>query len=98
MKLRPIRDQVIVRLDKEPDSTDAGLTIPWIAQTRSTWGVVLGAGPGVVNKKGRFIPVTVKPKDRVSCPWKAGVDFQDGECELKILRESEIVAVEEYIG
>lgn len=96
MRLRPVQDEVLVKLDPfEKEFGDSGIVRPDIAYDKQMWGTVRGVGKGYRDKKGRFIPTTLKIGQRVYCPWVTGHDLDiNGEPHLKI-RERKILAVEE---
>ena len=94
MKLKPVQDQVIVRLDAfENNFEDSGIIRPGIAKEKPVWGEVLGVGPGNVSKKGVLIPTTLNTGDRVYVPWSTGSDVMQGDRMLVIVREHQIMAV-----
>jgi len=95
MLFTPVQDFLVVCLDPETEESDGGIFIPEENRVRSVWGTVLANGPGRVSKKGAFIPTTLGPDDRVCIPWKSGQDlFADG-AEWKIVRESDVMAIED---
>lgn len=94
MKLKPLRDNVLVKRLKEEAVTKAGLFIPEVAQKQLNQGSVIDVGPGI-TQSGTHIPMSVKPGDKVYFGKYAGSPINiDGE-EMFVLPEREIFGVEE---
>ena len=87
MKIRPLGDRVLVKLEQAEEKTAGGIIIPDTAQEKTQEGVVLAVGDDE--------SITVKVKDRVMYDKYAGTTVTvDGEEQL-ILRMSDILAVVE---
>ena len=71
MDIRPLHDQVLVRVDEAPEKSAGGIYLPdsyyhGRGDKDGAWpGEVIAVGPGAVNRKGVLIPTIVKPGDRV---------------------------------
>ena len=93
MKLRPLRDRVIVkRLDQET-KTASGIVLPEAAAEKPDQGVVLAVGNGKILEDGKVLPLDVKVDDRVLFGKYAGQSVKvDGE-ELLVMREEDIMAI-----
>jgi chaperonin GroES len=90
MKVRPLADRVIVKLEKNEAKTAGGIIIPDTAQEKTQQGTVVETGPGTEKEK-----ITVKSGDKVMYDKYAGTQIKiDGEEHL-ILRMSDIIAVVE---
>ncbi len=90
MKVKPLGDRVMVKLEKNEAKTAGGIIIPDTAQEKTQVGVVVEAGPGTEKEK-----VTVKSGDKVMYDKYAGSQIKiDGEEHL-ILRMSDIIAIVE---
>lgn len=75
-RLRPLRDQVVIKLMPESHSE----LVPDQFRDRSRTGEVVAVGPGKVDMKhGRRIPMRVKVGDRVRFSLN---DFEDGDYTL----------------
>ncbi len=93
MKLRPLSDHVVIRPMEAEDKTAGGIVLPESAKEKQTKGEILSVGTGQVLSNGRVIPPSVKKGDLVIYGQYAGNDVKvEGE-ELKIISESEILAV-----
>ena len=90
MKVKPLADRVIVKLEKNEAKTAGGIIIPDTAQEKTQQGVVMETGPGTEKEK-----ITVKKGDKVMYDKYAGTQVKiDGEEHL-ILKMADIVAIVE---
>jgi chaperonin GroES len=88
MKVKPLADRVMVKLEKNEAKTAGGIIIPDTAQEKTQQGVVVEAGPGTEKD-----PVFVKAGQKVMYDKYAGSQVKiDGEEHL-ILKMSDIIAV-----
>jgi chaperonin GroES len=92
MKLKPLDDRVVVRpLDAE-EKTAGGIVLPDAAKEKPQRGKVVAVGPGRLLDSGERCAVAVKTGDEVLFGKYGGTDIEvEGE-EVKILRESDILA------
>lgn len=95
MKLRPLRDQVLVQRAEADSETEGGLIIPDDAKTKSLHGKVLATGPGRFLDNGERQPLDVKVGDVVYFSAYTGTEVElDGET-LVLMSEEDIAGVEE---
>ncbi|HDM79057.1 MAG TPA: co-chaperone GroES [Deltaproteobacteria bacterium] len=93
MKLRPLRDRVIVRRLEEEEKTKGGIIIPDTAKEKPQQGEIIAVGNGKILENGTTVPLTVKEGDKVLFSKYAGNEVKvEGE-ELLIMREDDILAV-----
>ncbi len=94
LKLRPLADRLVVEPLEQEERTAGGLYIPETAKEKPQQGVVLAVGPGAYKENSsERIPIDVKKGDKVLFAKYAGSDIKLNGSELKILRESDILAV-----
>ena len=90
MKVKPLADRVMVKLEKNEAKTAGGIIIPDTAQEKTQQGVVVEIGPGTEKEK-----ITVKNGDKVMYDKYAGTQVKvNGEDHL-ILKMADIIAVVE---
>ena len=90
MKVRPLADRVMVKLEKNEAKTAGGIIIPDTAQEKTQQGTVIAVGPGTEKEV-----ITVKNGDKVMYDKYAGTQIKiDGEEHL-ILKMADIIAVVE---
>lgn len=85
---RPLRDRIIVEVDKPEKISEGGIHIPDTATEKKGVGTVLAVGPGSKDE-----PMELKVGDRVKFSSFSGVDIDiDGE-EYKLMFENEVLCV-----
>ena len=92
LKIRPLDDRVVVEPLEAEDKTTGGILLPDTAKQKPQRGVVLAVGPGKRLDTGERAPVSVAKGDEVIYGRYAGSEVQVERRELKILRESDILA------
>lgn len=93
MKLKPIRDRIVVKLLEAETVTKSGLVIPDAAAEKPNQGEVLAAGTGKIAEDGTVVPMVVKEGDRVLFAKHAGQTVKIDGQEFHILREDDVMAV-----
>lgn len=94
MNLKPLYDKIIVQPTKVEDITKAGIVLPDSAKEKPQQGKILAVGSGKIDE-GQRIPLEVKVNDVIIFSKYAGDDIKvDGE-ELKIISESDVLAIVE---
>ena len=91
-KIRPLEDRVVIKQIEAEEKTAGGIVLPDTAKEKPQRGVVLAAGPGKLLDSGERAPIGVSEGDEVLFGKYSGTEIKvDGE-EIKILRESDILA------
>ena len=95
MSIRPLHDRVLVKRIEEEQKTAGGIIIPDSAKEKPTRGKIIAVGKGSRDDSGKVIPLDVKTGDVVLFAKWGGTEIKvDGE-ELLIMRESDIIAIDE---
>ncbi len=95
MKIRPLRDRVVVRRKEEEQTSSGGIVLPGSAKEKPNQGEVIAVGDGAILENGDVRPVALSVGDNVIFGQYSGNAVKvDGE-ELVILSESEIYGVVE---
>lgn len=92
VKLDPLGDRVVVKPSIKEDVTKGGIVIPDTAKEKPQEGTVMAVGPGRMTEDGKRIPMDVKVGDVVVYAKYGGTEIKEGDEELIILRESDILA------
>ena len=93
MKVKPLRDRVVIKRLEEEDKTKGGIIIPDAAKEKPQEGRVIAVGDGRVLDNGQKFALTVKVGDKILFGKYSGADIKiDGEEHL-ILKEEDILAV-----
>lgn len=92
IKIRPLDDRVVVQPVDAEATTAGGIVLPDSAREKPQRGTVLAVGPGKLLDNGNRGTLSVAVGDVVIYGKYGGSDIEvDGE-EVKILRESDILA------
>jgi chaperonin GroES len=95
MKVRPIRDRILVRRVEEELKTKGGIIIPDTAKEKPIEGEIIAVGSGKVLDNGKVHQLQVKAGDRILFGKYAGNEIKIEGVEHLILREEEILGVVE---
>lgn len=91
-KIRPLEDRVVIKQIEAEEKTSGGIVLPDTAREKPQRGRVLAVGPGKLLDNGSRAEIALKEGDEVLFGKYAGTEIKvDGE-EIKILRESDILA------
>lgn len=92
IKIRPLDDRIVVEPLSAEETTAGGIVLPDAAQEKPQRGTVVAVGPGRLLDSGHRGELSVAVGDEVIYGKYGGSDIEvDGE-EVKILRESDILA------
>lgn len=93
-KYTPLGERVVVKpLEQDEVTTSAGIILPETAKEKPQEGEVVAVGPGRSTEDGKSrVPMEIKVGDRVIYSKFAGTEYKDGDQDLLILRESDILA------
>ncbi|MBN2368957.1 MAG: co-chaperone GroES [Vicinamibacteria bacterium] len=93
MKIRPLRDRLLVRRVEEKETAKGGIIIPDTAKEKPQEGEVLAAGNGKILENGTKVALEVKVGDKILFGKYSGNDIKmEGE-EVLILREDDVLAI-----
>ena len=93
MAIKPLDDRIVVRNLEAEEKTAGGILLPDTAKEKPQKAKVLAVGAGRLTDEGKRLPLDVKVGDTVLFGKYAGTEVKWNGEELKILRESEILAV-----
>ena len=92
LKVRPLDDRVVVEPLEAEEKTAGGILLPDTAKQKPQRGRVLAVGPGKQNDNGVRAELAVTVGDEVLYGRYAGSDLEVSGREIKIMRESDILA------
>ena len=92
LKVRPLDDRVVVEPLEAEEKTAGGILLPDTAKQKPQRGRVLAVGPGKLLETGQRHALAVAPGDEVIYGRYAGNDIEVERREIKILRETDILA------
>lgn len=91
-KIRPLDDRVVVKPEDAEETTAGGIVLPDSAQEKPQRGTVVAVGPGKLLDNGNRGTLSVAVGDVVIYGKYGGSDIEVDGDEVKILRESDILA------
>ena len=91
-KIRPLDDRVVVEPIEAEEMTSGGIVLPDTAKERPQRGTVVAIGPGKLLDSGQRGELSVAVGDEVIYGKYGGTDIEVNDEEVKILRESDILA------
>jgi chaperonin GroES len=91
-KIRPLDDRIVVEPLEAEEKTAGGILLPDSAKQKPQRGRVVAVGPGKLLDDGKRAALAVAKGDEVLYGKYAGSDVKVGSKEVKILRESDILA------
>ncbi len=93
VKVKPLRDRVIVRPLEDEVQERGGIIIPDTAKEKPQQGEIMAVGDGELAEDGSRMPMDVKVGDKVLYGKYSGTEVRiDGE-DVLILREGDILAI-----
>lgn len=93
MKLKPIRDRIVIKVLEADSVTASGIVIPDAATEKPSQGDVLATGTGRVAEDGSIVPLIVQTGDRVMFAKTAGQKVKLEDQEYLIMYEDEVMAI-----
>jgi chaperonin GroES len=93
MKMRPLRDRILVERIEEAEQRVGGIIIPDTAKEKPQSGRVIAVGKGRINDKGQVFPLDVKEGETVLFGKYAGSEIKIDGREYLILREDDVLGV-----
>jgi len=93
MKIRPLRDKILVKRLEEEEKSKGGIIIPDSAKEKPMEGLVVAVGTGKLNDEGKVIPMVVKVGDRILFAKYSGTEVKiEGDDHL-VITEEEILGI-----
>ncbi len=92
IKVKPLDERVVVEPVEAEEKTAGGIVLPDTAKEKPQRGTVLAIGPGKLLDSGERSTLSVAVGDEVIYGKYAGTDIEIDGREVKILRESDILA------
>lgn len=92
LKVRPLDDRVVVEPLEAEEKTAGGILLPDTAKQKPQRGRVLAVGPGKLRDTGGRSALAVQKGDEVIFGRYSGSDVEVEGREIKIMRESDILA------
>jgi chaperonin GroES len=92
LTLKPLDDRVVVEPTDAEEKTAGGILLPDTAKQKPQQGKIIAVGPGKLSDEGNRLAMAVKVGDTVLYGKYSGSDVEVNGKEIKILRESDLLA------
>ena len=92
LKIRPLDDRVVVEPAEAEERTAGGIVLPDSAKEKPQRGHVVAIGPGKLLENGQRATPSLSIGDEVIYGKYSGRDIEVDGHEVKILRETDILA------
>lgn len=92
MKIQPLGERVLIEPTEDLEISKSGIVLPSTSKEKPQKGKVLAVGEGKYIE-GKLIPLSVKKGDEVLFSKYGGDEIKIDNKELKILNESDILAI-----
>jgi chaperonin GroES len=92
VRLRPLDDRVVVEPQEAEERTSGGIVLPDTAKEKPQRGKIISVGPGKLLDSGKRGDLSVGVGDVVIYGKYSGTDIEVAGKDVKILRESDILA------
>ena len=93
MKLKPLKDNIVVKVLQAEEKTGGGLFLPDTAKEKPQRAKVMAVGSGRRLKSGEVAPLSVKKGDTVLFGKYSGNEVRIDKEEFLILSEKDILAI-----
>jgi chaperonin GroES len=92
INLKPLDDRIVVEPVEAEEVTSGGIVLPDTAKEKPQRGTVLAVGPGKLLDNGKRGELSVAVGDEVIYGKYSGSDIEIDDRDIKILRESDVLA------
>jgi chaperonin GroES len=92
IKLRPLDDRIVVEPKEAEEMTAGGIVLPDSAKEKPQRGTVIAVGPGKLLDNGQRGELSVAVGDEVIYGKYSGSEIEVEGRDVKILRESDVLA------
>ena len=92
IKIKPLDDRIVIEPMEAEETTAGGIVLPGNAQEKPQRGTVVAVGPGKLLDTGDRGELSVAVGDEVIFGKYGGTEIEVDGHEVKILRESDILA------
>ena len=95
MKIKPIKDNIVVKRLDEAEKKVGSIIIPDAAKEKPMTAEVIAVGSGRTLKDGKKVPLEVKVGDKVLVGKYSGSEIKLDGNEYLILKEDEVLGIVE---
>lgn len=95
VKLKPLRDRVLVKRLEAAETLKGGIILPDSAKKKQETAKVLAVGEGKKDNEGKIIPMPVKVGDLILMDKYTGTEVTLDDEDYVIVRAEDIIAIVE---
>ena len=88
----PLGERIVIKPMEQETQTRGGILLPDTAKEKPQEGEVVAVGPGRTADDGSRITMELTVGDKVIYSKYAGTEYEDGDEEYLIMRESDVLA------
>jgi chaperonin GroES len=92
LKITPLADHIAIEVDEAEDVSPGGIVLPDAAKNKPSRGTVVAIGRGRTLDNGELHEMELEVGDKVIFGRYAGTDVEIAGDELKLIRESDVLA------
>ena len=93
MKIKPLADRVVIKMQEAEETTKSGIILAGSAKEKPEIAEVVAVGPGKKDDDGKLIPMVVKKGDKVVINKYSGTEIKYKDEEYIIVRQDDILAI-----
>ena len=93
MKIKPIKDNIVVKRIEEKQKKVGTIIIPDSAKEKPMTAEVIAVGSGKVLENGKKLPLEVKVGDKVLIGKYSGSEIKLDNTDYLILKEDEVLGI-----
>ncbi|MCL5438689.1 MAG: co-chaperone GroES [Patescibacteria group bacterium] len=94
-KIKPLFDNVLVKPLEAEEKTASGILLPDTVKEKPQTGLVMAIGSGATNDEGKFIPMVVRPGQKVMYKKWGGNEVKVKGEEWMLVEQKDILAIVE---
>ena len=93
MTIKPLFDQVLIKMTEAEETTKSGIILAGSAKEKPQIAEVIAVGDGKYDDNGKLVPMIVKPGDKVLTRKYGGTEVKvEGE-EYTLVGQEDILAI-----
>jgi len=92
-KIKPLFDNVLIKPEKEEQTTASGIVLPDSAKEKPQVGTIMAVGTGGVTDSGNKVPIIVKVGQKVIYKKWGGNELKVEGTEWLLVEQKDILAI-----